>query len=155
MASWSTFVYNENAVVVAIIKGGIVMKVSSLVCCAEIINDPQGQAILNTPLQIFNLVNIPSAFSFALSVGLIDVLENDIVKISIKNPDNEEINVIGPISIPPFPKNIDKNKTVGMQLNFNVQNMVFNSMGMHSIEVLHDGKSLLKTYFSVAKVEEK
>lgn len=131
------------------------MEVSSLVCCAEIRNDPQGQAILNTPLQIFNLVNIPSTFSFALSVGLIDVLENDDIKICIKNEEGQVINTIGPISIPFFPNTIDRELPVGMQLNFNVQNMVFESEGLHTIEVIKEEKCLLKTYIRVQKVSQK
>lgn len=130
------------------------MKVSSLVCCSDIRNDSQGQDVLSNPLQMFNLVNIPSTFSFSLSVGLVDVLENDVVRICIKNEQGEQINEIGPINIPPFPSTVNKEMPVGMQLNLNVQNMIFNSEGLHTVEVIYHDECLLKTYIRVQRVSQ-
>lgn len=128
------------------------MKISSIMCCNDIMDNNMGQAILSGPLQIFSLINIPSTFSFSLSIGLLDIKEEETIDVIMKNEKDEVVNKLEKISLPQFPENIDKNSPVGMQFNFNIKNMIFNTEGLYSIVVVSiDKEELVKSYFRVVK----
>ena len=132
------------------------MKISSFICCNDVKVEQDGQSKLLGPLQIFDLVNIPSAYSFTISIGLLDVKENDQFGVLIKNENGDTVKKIFPIVIPKFPDNIDETNPVGMQLNIEVKNLVFDSEGVHTFEVIGaDGEqSLVTTYIRVQKVNK-
>lgn len=115
------------------------MKLSSLTCCDNIIQDPNNRTILVNPFQCIKLLNIPSVFSFSIFVGLLDIDKNgqDTLSVKIEGPNEQTINEVGTISLPiPPQENLDTNMPYTISMNFDVRNMIFNDSGIHKIKII-------------------
>lgn len=123
------------------------MKLSSIVCCENIIQEQTMQKTeLINPIQVMKLLNTPSTFSFAISIGLIEIDKNgeDSVNISIFDSNMKEVYGIGPINFPLPPMEIlQQGEPYAVNMNFDIRNMIFENVGMYNIAVF-DSKNNIK-----------
>ena len=130
------------------------MKVTSLLCCENIAQDPLTQKlnILN-PIQVIKLPNLPSNYSFSIYLGILDIDKEgkDTIRIAFFDKDDELLNDISSINLP-VPKEADLTKPLGININLDFRNLLFSKEGLYYIKVFDlnkDGKVIGETCFEV------
>ncbi len=130
------------------------MIITSLLCCENITQDSTTQKLhIINPLQVIELPSIPSNYSISVYLGVLDVDKEgkDAIRIVFYDDDENMINDEATINLP-VPNGIDLSKPLGMNINVDFRNLLFNKKGIYCIKVLdlNDGdKEIGKTYFEV------
>lgn len=129
------------------------MKISSVVCCESIAQDLGNKTVITAPIQVFKLINIPSMYSFSVSVGLVDVDKHgkDLFSMSILDPNGVIVNKIESMNLPIPPDEIlNSESSYGLNINLDIRNLIFNQVGTYTLLVYEGDNIISESYFVVA-----
>ena len=117
-----------------------------LIC--ESMKQEQGATFLSNPMAFIKPAAIPGNFSFTISFGVFVIKNLDIHKVSISiiHPDGTDNNLFHDYSLPAVP-DAQLNKQVGLSMNVDIRNYVFNNEGVYQFVLLIDGEKLTHSFY--------
>lgn len=128
------------------------MKIISFVYCERIVQENQNLNIIN-PLNMIVPINMPTNYSFSISIGLYDIPANQAhnLKIELLSPSDEMI-----FEMPgEFKVDNDTEEKNAAQLNIDINNQVFKEYGEYKTKVYINGDVLGEYPIEVVKRNER
>ena len=114
------------------------MKISSFVCSANVTHENDGSTNIISVIPAIKLANLPSNYSFTISVVLVSMKETggETIRMDILDSDGVLVNHFENFIVPPIPDDFKKSGIpYTVTVNLDIRNMVFKKEGLHTIPV--------------------
>lgn len=129
------------------------MKIISFVYCERIVQENQNLSIVN-PLTMIVPINMPTNYSFSISIGLYDipVNQNHTIKVELIDPNGEVVfEMPGDFKV----ENESLEEKTGAQFNIDINNQVFKEYGEYKTQVIINNEPLGEYPIEVVKRNER